>query len=276
MKPMVSVFLPLLIAYAAALWWVGEMWVLEGSYYAHGPLVPLVGAVVIWARRNQWASQPLHPDPRGWWLLTPALVLLFLGAALTIDSVMASSLLLAIPGAALLACGTARLRSLWPVLWLPVLAVPPPLYLSGRIAFELKEIAVGAGMGMANLFGLGAWRVGADLFVPGQVEGLVVADACGGLRSLLALTTLGYCIAFFMGPQRGMRRWLLLAVAGPVALLCNVIRIAIICWVASWWGVPFATGTGHDLVNALAWALDLGILVGLDQLFIRWTSRGGR
>ena len=144
------------------------------------------------------------------------------------------------------------------------------------MAFELKEFAVGAGLALTNLFGLGAVRVGADLFVPGQQTPLVVADACGGLRSLLALTTLGYCIALFMGPQRGARRWLLLAAAGPVALLCNVFRIALICWVAAWWGVPFATGTGHDLMNALAWILDLGILLALDQLFIRLSSRRGR
>ena len=209
-------------------------------------------------------------------MLGPGLFVLLCGATLTIDSVMASSLVLAIPGSALLALGTARLQCLWPVLWLPVLAVPPPLYLSGRVAFELKEVAVGAGLALANLFGLDAVRRGADLFVPGQETALVVADACGGLRSLLALTTLGYCIAFFMGPQRGARRWLLLAAAGPVALLCNVFRIALICWVAAWWGVPFATGTGHDLMNAMAWILDLGILVALDQIFIRYSSRGGR
>ena len=275
MRPLPAILLPVTIAYGAALWWIVEMWFLEGSYYAHGPLVVLVGGLVIWSRREEWRSRPIQPDARGWWLLGPALFVLLCGAALTIDSLMASSLVLAVPGAALLAFGFSRLRLLWPVLWLPVLAVPPPLYLSGRLAFELKEIAITAGLGLANLFGLGASRVGAHLYVPAQESPLLVADPCGGLRSLLALTTLGYCIAFFMGPQQGARRWLLVAAAGPVAMLCNVIRIACVCWLANWWGVPFATGAGHHLMNALTWGLDLGLLVALDQLFMRWCARRG-
>ena len=69
MKPVTSIFLPVALAYGAALWWIWEMWFLDGSYYAHGPLVPLVGALVIWARRQQWRPHSVVVDPRGWWLL---------------------------------------------------------------------------------------------------------------------------------------------------------------------------------------------------------------
>ena len=135
---------------------------------------------------------------------------------------------------------------------------------------------MGGGLGLANFFGLGGVQRGAHLYVPGQELPLLVADPCGGLRSLLALTTMGYCLAFFMGSQRGARRWLILAAAGPVALLCNVFRIASVTWIAKWWGVPFATGTGHDLMNAFTWILNLGILIALDQGFSRWSERRGR
>ena len=46
-----------------------------------------------------------------------------------------------------------------------------------------------------------------------------------------------------------------------------------VCWVANRWGVPFATGTAHHIMNALAWGLDLGLLVALDQLLTRCNAR---
>src|SRR5207249_3367010 len=120
-------------------------------------------------------------------------------------------------------------------------------------AFQLKETAVDAGLAIANWFGLGAVRDVALVKVPGQAEGLLVADACGGLRSLLAMLTLAWCIAFFMGPQSALRRLVLMLVAGPLAVLVNALRIAGLCWTARWYGTSFATGWGHDLCNVIAW-----------------------
>src|SRR5690606_19041554 len=92
--PVLAVFLPLAIAYATALQWVWDIWVLEESYYSHGPLLPLLAAFVVWRTRARWSSLPRAADPRGWWLLGPGLLLHLVGAALTIDSLSAASLCL--------------------------------------------------------------------------------------------------------------------------------------------------------------------------------------
>lgn len=269
MNAFLAIFLPLLIAYETAIRWCIDLWLLPDSYFGHGPLVPLVMAFVIWNRRRVWGLQQAKPDPRAWWLLGPALVLHLCGAALTIDSLSAASLALALPGAAWLALGRDRLRGLWPALWLFALSVPLPLYVTGRLAFELKEIAVRGGLLLANLTGLGVTRSGAALHVPGQERPLDVADPCGGLRSLLAMVTLSYCFAFFLGPlQRRRLLWLLL-LAGPIALGVNMVRIASICWLARFQGVDYASGQGHDLMNAMAWVLDMAIVFGLDTLCTR-------
>ncbi|MCC6669836.1 MAG: exosortase/archaeosortase family protein [Planctomycetes bacterium] len=262
-------FLPLLIAYAATLHWMWEVWTLPESYYSHGPLVPLVAALVVWARAAAWRDLPAATDLRGFRLLAPALALHLAAAALTIDSLSAASLVLAVPGAAWLALGAARARALAPVLGLTAFCVPLPLFVSGRVAFTLKEWATGAALTLANGTGLGATRAGAFLHVPGQDAPLLVADACGGLRSLVALATLGYCIAFFLGEQRGARRWILLALALPIAFVVNVVRIVALCWLARLHSVEFAAGNGHDLVNALAWIVALVLLVLCDRLLSR-------
>ncbi len=274
MMPFLAVFLPLALAYSTALLWCWDLWWLPDGYFAHQPLVPLVMIGIIVARRRQWLRQPAAFDRRGWWLLGPALFVHLIGAALTIDSLSAASLVFAVPGAAWLALGRERLRGLWPALWLSVLAVPLPIYVTGRLAFELKEIAVRGGVWLAQASGLDVVREGAFLHVPGQETPLDVADPCGGLRSLLAMVTLVYCVAFFLGPPSAWRRTLLMVAAGPVALFVNLLRITAICWTARSYGVAFATGAGHDVLNGLAWVVDFAVVLGFDALLTH--SRAAR
>lgn len=275
MKPFLSIFLPLLVAYATALLWCTDRWNAPTQYFAHCWLVPFVGAFAVWSRRKTWQTQPRATDLRGLWLLVPGLMLHFAGAALMIDSWSASSIALTLPGAAWLALGTKRLRGLWPALLLVLFAIPMPIYVEGRMAFVLKEIAVEGGSWLANLVGADIVRDG-DRLLPQGIEGsLFVADACGGLRSLLAMLTLAYCLVFFTGPPSFARRTLLLLVAAPLAVAANVTRIAALCILARWFGVPFAEGTGHTIANVVEWAALLLTMVSVDGLLARRLSTPG-
>ncbi|MCA8949152.1 MAG: EpsI family protein [Planctomycetes bacterium] len=272
MKRFAAIALPLLVAYAATLWWVVERWNAPTRYYEHGWLLPFLAAFLIWRRRAEWRAVPAVADRRALWLVVPALLLHLAGALLTIDSLSATSLVLVVPGAAWLAFGRARLAGLWPVLMLVLFAVPPPLYLEGKIGMLLKELAVTGGAGVANLLGAEVTRAGADLAVAGQPRSLYVAEACGGLRSLLAMVTLGYCIAFFRGGRSSMRRLVLLLFTVPLAVSANIVRIASLCLMARHFGVDFAEGTGHTLANIAEWVADVAALLVLDALLTRWTG----
>ena len=269
MNAFVAVFLPLLLAYGVTLSWCVARWNAETRYFEHCWLVPLVGAVVVFWRRRDWQARPAASERAGWWLLGPALLLHFVGALLMIDSWSAASLVLAVPGAARLALGRQRLQGLWPVLWLVLFVVPLPIYVEGRVAFTLKEFAVQGGSWLANLVGAGVVRHG-DLLQPSGSQGsLYVADACGGLRSLMAMLTLGYCLAFFVGAPAWPRRLVLLLATAPLAITANIVRIAVLCLLARGFGVPFAEGTGHTLANTAEWLADLLGLGLLDG----WLSR---
>jgi EpsI family protein len=269
MRAFWCVFLPLSVAYATAVQWCIDRWNAPTQYYQHCWLVPVVAAVVLWLRRTDWRGRPTAVDPRGLWLLVPALLMHLAGAALMVESLSAASLVLAIPGAAWLALGRERLRGLWPVLWLSVFLVPTPIVVEGWMAFYLKEVAVTAGAGLANLLGADLARRGAELQLVGTASSLYVADACSGLRSLLAMLTISYCVAFFMGEPQWRRRAVLLALAVPIAVAANVVRIACLCLFARWFGVGFAEGTGHDLANAFEWVAAVLLLLGVDGLVSR-------
>lgn len=270
MKLALAVFLPLVIAYGDTLKWIWDRWMWKDSYYSHGPILPLLAAFVIYTRYDRIVALPRQVDMRAWWLLGAGLFLRLLGAAVTVDSLSAASLTLSLCGVVWLALGGARLRVLLPVLLLVVFCTPPPMDFNNRLAVELKEIAITASLALGNTFGLGAVREGANVVVPGQAEALRVADACGGLRSLVALTTLGYALAFFFGSNSVKRRVLLLAAAMPLALGTNILRITGLCFLAKTWGVEYAGRGGlfggHSLMNIAEWVLDLAVLLTIDFL----------
>ena len=269
MKSFCAIFLPLLIAYSAAIHWCVDRWNAPTEYFAHCWLVPFVALYVIRVRRHDWRRRPCAVDFGGLWLLVPGLLLHLAGVLLMIDSWSAASIALCLPGAAWLALGRQRMQGLWPVMALVLFAIPMPIYVEGRLAFVLKEIAVQGGSTIANLIGADVIRNGDRLTPQGASDSLFVADACGGLRSLMAMLTLSYCLVFFSGPPSVLRRLTLLAVAAPLAIFANVARIAVLCLLAKWFGVPFAEGTGHSVANALEWVTLLLVLLSLDGLLQR-------
>ena len=267
--------LPVMLAYAGAIKWVWDRWFQDGSYYSHGPVVLLAVLVLIWLRRTQWRAEVMETCLSGWWLLGPGLFLHLCGTSLTIDSLSAISLSLSLPGLGLLVLGTRRIRVLWPIIVLLLLALPPPMAVTRDLAFQLKELAIDSSLWLINGLGLEAERYGAQIAIPGQLRRLDVAPACSGLRSLVALTTLGYCIAFFIGSQHGARRWILLFAAMPIAVASNILRISSICLVADWESVDYASTTGHSILNVAEWVVDLGLLFLLDMLLSRNRGREG-
>ena len=275
MRLLLLIWLPLAIAYGVTMAWVVDRWNAPTQYYQHGWLLPLVAAFVIVSRRDRWSRSMARTDLRAFWLLVPGLLLHLAGGLLMIDSLSASSLILVIPGAAWLTLGPERLRGLWPVLLLVIFAVPPPMYVEGRVGHLLKELAVGGGATVANWLGAGVTRVGANLQLDGTTESLFVAEACGGLRSLLAMITLGYCVAFLFGGRSTTRRVLLMLITVPVAVGANVLRIAVLCLMARAFGVSFAEGIGHTMANVAEWVFDICVLLAFDAFLSRRLERGG-
>jgi exosortase len=272
--PTTKLLAPLLLAYVGSLVWIWDMWFFREAYYSHGPIVVLASLWLVYDRRRDWQRAPSALCGAGWWLLGPALLVHAVGGALTIDSLSAASLVPAVAGVVWIAQGPSRLRTLLPILGLLLFAVPTPLVVQSRMAFELKEWAVEGGLALAQFVGVDAERFSSEVRIAGQSGSLIVADACSGLRSLVALITLGYGIAFFMGTQSGPRRWVILAAAAPVAVATNAVRIGLICMLASAYGTEFASTTGHDWVSGAVWLVDLGILMGIDALLSR--KRPGR
>jgi len=260
-------------------WWRLDTPLLErltggDSYYTHGPIVPVVSLAIAFYIYTR-VGAPTDRNPRwvrlGWLVFGFFLAahLLFTFASVTFAS--GFSLLGVIAGLVLIWGG----RSLGRAYLLPIallfFMVPLPLAWIDGINFELKLIASRSALWFAShAFGVPAVVDGSYVLLSPDADGLpktlVIENVCGGLRSIIALT---YFAALFAALCRasGYWRWLLLLMAMPVAIACNIARITSLIVAAHHLGLDAAGEHGwfHDLSGLLVFALALAAMFGIES-----------
>lgn len=260
------------VLYADVLYHLVRHWKLVPDC-SHGFLVAPLALYFAWERKRDLVRAPVEGS---WWGLLPlslgvlALGIGRLGVELT---AMRSGFVLTLIGLVLLLFGREVFRILaFPLLFL-FLMVPLPQSLVNVVAFPLQLIAAGAAVGALH------W-----LRIPALLEGniihladarLFVEEACSGLRSLMALLTLGVVFAYFFR-RNLLERLLLVASTIPIAILVNAIRVAATGILAHRWGEGAASGFIHDFQGVITFAVAFAVLL-LEVRAIRWLrGRPGR
>ena len=211
--------------------------------YSHGYLIAPLSAYFIWERRNRIARTPVEPS---WYGVIP----LALGAlALAIGRLgvelmsMRVAFVLTLIGLQVLFLGLKMTRVLaFPLLFL-FLMVPLPQSLVNVIAFPLQLVAADLAVNGLHVLGFPVLREGNILHLPATQ--LFVKDACSGLRSLMALGTLGILFAYFFR-RSWWERLLLVASTIPIAILVNAFRVALTAVLTYMWGPQMAEGAIHQ------------------------------
>ncbi|MBI3946949.1 MAG: exosortase/archaeosortase family protein [Armatimonadetes bacterium] len=224
--------------------WQAE-WFGSQGYYAHGPLVPLLAAFLVWQRRDQLARTPVRASAWG-------VVVVLLGGAVKLLSTWVSTsgveafasvsfpvvlwgLALGIYGG-----GIAR-RLIGPAAFLWLMC-PLPGYSVAELSFPLQLQSTRIGATLANTLGVSVYDQGTTLLV-GNLS-LFVDVACSGFKAVLTLLTLS-AFAAATSRLRVPHRAALLLSALPVGLAANGVRIAAIAWAADRWGQAGAV-SAHD------------------------------
>ncbi len=163
--------------------------------YSHGFLIGPLAVYFAWERRAKLRRAPVAPS---WWGALPlalGLLSLTVGRLGVELMTMRAAFVLTLNGLVLLLLGRAIYRILaFPLLFL-FLAVPLPQSLVNVISFPLQLLAADLAVSVLQLFGTPILREGNIIHLP--TSQLFVADACSGLRSLMALGTLGVVFAYF-------------------------------------------------------------------------------
>ena len=240
---------------AAALWTV---WTTNDNY-SHGPLVPLVSLALVALRRDRLRALPRSGRARGLALVALACAMQVLGLRADVLALQGWSVIAMLFGLSLTLLGGPLTRALaLPIGYLAFMLTFPP-FVMNRLSFALKEVTVRVAAQAAAWLGVALQRSGMTLWVTGGA--LEIDNPCSGLRSLLAMLATGVLLAALL---RGgaWRRVLLVALAVPLAMAGNALRITLLVVTAHYAGIRRAVGLFHDVSGYLTYGLSLaGLLV---------------
>lgn len=230
----------------------------DDADYSHGFIVAPLAVYFALERRKKLRRTPIEPS---WWGLLP----LALGAlALAIGRLgvelmaMRTAFVLTIIGLHVLLLGIPVFRVLaFPLLFL-FLMVPLPQSLVNVVAFPLQLLAADLAVEALQLFSLPVLREGNIIHLP-ETQ-LFVAQACSGLRSLMALGTLGVVFAYFF-KKSWTDRIILVASTIPIAVLVNAFRVWLTSILTLYFGEEAAGGWVHTTEGFFTFGLAFGTLL---------------
>jgi len=205
--------------------------------WSHGFLIPLFSLFFLYSRRHDLIEARRRVCLWGLPLLIVGIFQVLVGVY-PIQNHWFSHLGM-IPiliGLVLYLAGPTILRITWLPIAFLVFAMPIPGTLYGRIALPLQNLAASTSQIILRLCGVVvAVKQSALtlLSVTGIERPLTVAEACSGMRMLMAFLALGVAMAYL--DERPVWQRVILVVMGiPIAILCNMMRVIITSTMYVW------------------------------------------
>lgn len=241
--------------------------------FSYGLAVPLLSLWMLWNRRERIKQHTLTPS---WWGLLPiwgAMGLLVIGTLGAENFLSRTSLLLALAGMAIYFCGWAFFQLTffpWAVLFL---MIPLPVIIYNRITLPLQFLASRFATSLLDLTGVPVLREGNILRLP--AISLEVAEACSGIRSLMALITISVVYGYFFEKKTWRRVALVLSVI-PIVVVTNGFRIMGSGLLGQYWSPEKAEGFFHEFSGLLIFCMSCILLWVFHFLLVRITRQNPR
>ncbi len=236
------------LLYAPVLAHAVDVWRLDQEL-SFGFLLPVVAVALSGLRWPALRSAAAAGAPTGaaLWVVVAGLLLFVAGRRTGVSALAGTSLLPTVLGTAAYLYGTGAAR----VLFAPAAFMTAGLSLFrglfASLGFALQDLTARLSAGLGAAAGLPVHRSGVDIFVGGAH--FVIAQACSGLDSLLALLSLSLLVAA-LATASWPRRALLVALVIPVVLAANVLRVTTVLALSVPLGTASAEGLPHEAMSA--------------------------
>ncbi len=267
-------------AVGAAYW--RELVLLERTWrtrdeWGYGYLIVPLAVMILLARIRRFPGTPVRPAP------LPGACVVLLGLAIRyatlwvgVESLSWASMVVVLWGVVWGILGTEFLRIAYvPLLYL-FLFIPWPADLYERVALPMQRAAAVGSLFILDTLGILAQRDGNVLHLYGG--SLEVAQACSGLRLLLAFVSVAAAMAFIVDRPRWQRVVIILS-SLPVALLANMTRVVSTAIALEWLGMDAAAGWFHGFAGYAMILMAFGLfsfeLWFLGRLVIPEEEEGG-
>jgi exosortase len=191
-------------------------------------------------------------------------LLVFIGRVEQVDLFMSAAQLLFATGAVLLLGGVGLFKQLWvPLVMLGYLIVWPG-WLIDTLTAPLKMWISSSIVSLLSAMGLPVASAGVTLAI-GQYQ-LLIADACAGLNSLIALTSVGAMYLYLVRRPETWRNAALLLAAIPIAIIANYIRVLVLVLITYYGGYDMGQSFLHEFAGLLMFGVALCVFFLLDAM----------
>lgn len=230
---------------------------LNHSDNSHALLVPLIAMYFVWIKREELGRIEISGSAVGGLFLAGTLVVYlvsFVGGIAVFARLM---IVFSLFGLLWSCMGWQVVRVLAFPLGFLVFMVPVPDSVLGMVSFPLQLLATKIAAGVIQFCSIPVYREGNMLyFVHTQLE---VAEACSGIRSIMALTMLSVIFAHLSG-NGWWRKALLIFSAIPIAMLANILRVSGTGILAHFFGDKVARGFLHEFSGLAVFVFGLVLL----------------
>ncbi len=231
--------------------------------YSYCLLVPFVSAWIAYEKMKQKREFSDKSSPWAVAILLACLALYVSGVLVHFAFLARIGLVGTLIGLVWFVGGNERFRFYsFPLLFL-LFAVPPPLTLYYTASLSLKLLATKVSIVILDWVGIVAIREGNIIYLANGV--LEVANACSGLRSMIALATLAVLWAYYSGlTLRGAG--LLICCSVPIAFIANLGRIIFLSVMLEKYSLVLVEGPKHSLVGLGVFIIGFFLLLAAVRL----------
>ena len=239
-------------------------WLSDPSW-SHGFLIPLFSLYFLNQRKQEIVALQCRPSYWGLPLLVAAIgVYVFNTVSPAGYAYFRScSTIMALGAIVLLLGGRGLVRHSWlPVVYL-LFAVPLPQRYYVALTMPMRRLAAVIAAALLNLAYSVETTVNGviiDIIHQGRViePSLNVAEACSGMRLLMAFLALGVAMAY-LHERPWRQRLVLLASSVPIAVICNIIRVTATGFIYVFVHPKYTQGIYHDTLGMAMLPLAFGL-----------------
>ena len=231
-------------------WWTD-------SEAGHGLLLAPLAVWLVWRDGVERASAP--SPVLGTTLLVAAVVLRYLAGLAAELFTLRLSIVLALAGLTVFWFGERQLRRWWLPFALLTLSIPLPALVTNALTLPLQFKASALGAALLEWRDVPVRLSGNVIQLPGRQ--LFVTEACSGIRSLVALLSLGVLVGG-LWLRSPVGRLLVIALAVPVAVAVNAVRVFLTGFLVYFVSPAFGEGFMHLTEGWLLFVVAFSILAG--------------
>ncbi|MFK7759125.1 MAG: exosortase/archaeosortase family protein [Phycisphaerales bacterium] len=238
--------------------------------WGHALVIPFISGYLVWQSRKQISQTPISVF---WPALLPFLVGIYAYSYnlffISNPMLQGFSMVLCLGSLILLCTGTAMLRYIFlPILYM-LLMVTISDSIMLKITFKLQLLASQGSWLMLSLIGesfnwFSVELIGNRLDIltsSGELHPLNVAEACSGMRMVVAFYALA-CAVALLGCTQWWQRIALVLIAGPVAILMNMVRVTVL-GLLTMVDPELAAGDAHTIIGTILLVPSLALFMGV-------------